>query len=706
MEDEIITKSGVVLHVEKGITDDGIEVSLHMETDQKCLLHWGLRSHSEAPWQMPPESVWPEGSRPFDKAALQTPFLRQNGQGQLRIRLDRSMGFSSIDFALVFPDEDRWDNNGGADYQIKIPRPERLSVSAMRALMKKGQGQPLLYEHIHVLEDEGVVAVGVGKHEKRYHIRLITDLAGPLLLHWGLATPSRHDWTLPPSSCWPGGTAVFQEKAAQSPFADKGQYQELSLVFGEQEAPLGISFVLKETPRDRWLKGHGRNIFIPITAPSDLEDALGDPLLARLAEEIIEKEMRPHSWTLMHRFNLCHELLDRGIHSIDGLALIFVWLRYSAIRQLDWQRHYNTKPRELSHAMDRLTMKLADRYDKKPADRELIRLILTTMGRGGQGQRVRDEVLHIMHRHHIKEVSGHFMEEWHQKLHNNTTPDDVVLCEAYLQFQKSNGDLDLFYRTLEEGGVTRERLESYERPIRSHPDFIPHLKDALVHDFEQFLGILKEVHSGTDLGTAISGARHLFDTPMQDFMDLLWQHGEDQGASVTTLVETITKGRRWLQQHMGRDHRRTRDLLFLDLALEDYLRLVVERNLHVKLSAKELVALIAMAMENLLLSKGDEELQYCFSHWAGLKERTVAEEKWALEAKAVLDRLSRGLGAMIDHYSHLFGPKARFLGKAFHAAPWTIALFIDEVVRGRPAFVLSTLVGQIDPILRDKAHLG
>jgi len=704
MGDEIITKSGVVLHVEKGVTDDGLQVCLQMETSQNCLLHWGLRSHSEAAWQMPPESVWPEGSRVFDKGALQTPFLGKNGQGTIIIRLDRSMDFSCIDFALVFPEEDRWDNNDGSNYQIKIPRPDRLSMTAMRTLMSKGKEEPLLYEHIHVLESEAHVAVAVSKHEEGYQVRLITDLPGPLILHWGLATPSRHKWTLPPPSCWPEGTSVFQEKAAQSPFVDKGKYRELSLVFREKEAPVGMSFVLKETRTGRWSKEHGQNFFTPIMVPSDLEASLGDPLLAHLADEIIEKEMSPHSWTLMHRFNLCHDLLDRVSNNIHGLALIFVWLRYSAMRQLDWQRHYNTKPRELSHAMDRLTVKLADRYNKEPTERELLRLILTTMGRGGQGQRVRDEVLHIMHRHHIKEVSGHFMEEWHQKLHNNTTPDDVVICEAYLQFQKSNGNLDLFYRTLKEGGVTRERLEGYERPIRSHPDFIPHLKDALIHDFGQFLGILKEVHSSTDLGTAISGARHLFDIPMKDLMDFLWH--QDQEAPVTALVEKITKGRQWLKPQMEGGHGHRRDLLLLDLALEDYLRLVVERNLHARLGADELAALIAMAMENLLLSKEDVELTNCLRQWERLREVSGFGEKWSLEAKAVLDRLGRYLGTMIDGYVQLLRPKAALLGKAFHADAWTISLFAEEVVRGRPAFVLSSLVRQMEPILRDKAHLG
>ena len=82
----------------------------------------------------------------------------------------------------------------------------------------------------------------------------------------------------------------------------------------------------------------------------------------------------------------------------DAWATLFVWLRYSAIRQLDWQRNYNTKPRELSHAQDRLTARLAEAFIHQPANRDLIRQMLACLGRGGDGQRIRDEILQIMHR--------------------------------------------------------------------------------------------------------------------------------------------------------------------------------------------------------------------------------------------------------------------------------------------------------------------
>jgi len=65
------------------------------------------------------------------------------------------------------------------------------------------------------------------------------------------------------------------------------------------------------------------------------------------------------------------------------------------------------------------------------------------------------------------------MEEWHQKLHNNTTSDDVVICEAFLAFLHSKGDVAVFYSTLDRAGVTRDRLRNFERPIKTDPQYFP-----------------------------------------------------------------------------------------------------------------------------------------------------------------------------------------------------------------------------------------
>ena len=97
--------------------------------------------------------------------------------------------------------------------------------------------------------------------------------------------------------------------------------------------------------------------------------------------------------------------------------------------------------------------------------------MLTTVGRGGDGQRIRDEILHIMHRNHIPETKGLWMEQWHQKLHNNTTPDDVPICEAYIAFLEANGNKEAYWRVLSDAGERRggacswkNWLEGFGRP--------------------------------------------------------------------------------------------------------------------------------------------------------------------------------------------------------------------------------------------------
>ncbi|MGH7972809.1 MAG: hypothetical protein ACREIC_29190, partial [Limisphaerales bacterium] len=371
-----------------------------------------------------------------------------------------------------------------------------------------------------------------------------------------------------------------------------------------------------------------------------------------------------------------------------------------------WQRNYNTKPRELAHAQDRLTQKLAEIYQTETGTRSLARLTLATVGRGGEGQRIRDEILNIMHRHHVKEVSGHFLEEWHQKLHNNTTPDDIVICEAYLAFLKSNGNRDSFYQTLEAGGVSRERLQSFERPIRSDPDFVPHLKDALIPEFRNFLKILKASHSGTDLETAINAARSRLDGELQGLLNYVWENRNAGADHVLDLVRRITDSRRRLSASFSQSGG-IRELLYLDLALEQVLRASIERNIHLSLSGDQLVDVIDCVLENVTLSYEEPELAACSRHWERLQSMPRFDATWSLHAKSVLDRAARALGGWIDHFYKMLQPKAELLGHGFKAEPWTITLFSEEVVRGSSlGFVLSILLRHLDPILRQAANIG
>lgn len=68
----------------------------------------------------------------------------------------------------------------------------------------------------------------------------------------------------------------------------------------------------------------------------------------------------------MHRYRLCVDLLNEitngtlgGGNPAEAFATLYVWLRFSAQRQLTWQRNYNTQPRILSSAQHDLTLTIA-----------------------------------------------------------------------------------------------------------------------------------------------------------------------------------------------------------------------------------------------------------------------------------------------------------------------------------------------------------
>jgi len=685
------------------MTGDTLELTFRLKGSSSCRLHWGTAARRASDWQSPAQSLWPEGSRSHGKTAVQTPFEPDSEGGRLVLRFPKARVPAFLVFDLFSPETNRWENNGGRDFWIALAEPGPSAAAALDTRLSSAGPPDRIRKKVFELDGGAQLATAVVQAERGSELVLVTDVGGPLLLHWGLQDRARARWNQASSEQRPDGTEEFDERALRTPFEDRDGLRWLTLRFDRAEEPPGVGFVLFQLETGRWLKCGDRDFFLKV---SDAEPA-GAPL-SDLMSEIVEGEMGQHGWTLMHRFNLCHDLMGEANDNRDAWATLFVWLRYSAIRQLDWQRNYNTKPRELAHAQDRLTGKLAESFVACPEQRDLIRLMLGCVGRGGEGQRIRDDILHIMHRHHMKEVGGTWMEQWHQKLHNNTTPDDVVICEAYLAFLRGNGDRAAYEQKLLEGGVSRERLESFERPITTDPEWHAHLRDGLIHDFENYLQLLRSVHSGTDLDTAANRGAYLVEGPARDALGFVQWHFRDPHANAVELARKITEVRRHLCGVLDSetDPGHVKDGLYLDLALEEALRTGIERQLQTKFGDNELVELIALVLENLRLVRMNAELDQCAREWRRLPLEGRFSPEWCLRAKATVDRLRRAVEAVTDDTYQLLQPKAEQLGRAFEAAHWTVTLFSEEIVRGRPVFVLSMLLHYLDPILRKIARLG
>jgi len=248
-----------------------------------------------------------------------------------------------------------------------------------------------------------------------------------------------------------------------------------------QATALAINYVIFEKDKNVWHNNGGKDysvrLFYPVKDPNA-------PEIPEFVEQIIQCETTYNSWTLMHRFNKCYDLLNCiNINDENNVAWIYIWLKYSNLRQLTWQKNYNTKPREVSSSQLRLTELMTRKFIDLSNNNKnnssdfwkpdiIVRMLLSLLGKGaneGDGQRVRDDILKIQQKNHMH---GNFYEQWHQKLHNNSTPDDIIICEAVLNFLKNGGkSKNDYWSVLNKNGITSERLASFERKISKFSTF-------------------------------------------------------------------------------------------------------------------------------------------------------------------------------------------------------------------------------------------
>jgi len=545
-------------------------------------------------------------------------------------------------------------------------------------------------------------------------VDMVSDCNAELVAHWGVSRDKRRMWELPPLAVAPPGTATVNDIAMETEFSpEEGKYeiggklvptQTCSFTLPAKHDIAGLIWVLRSKDETRWWKDGDSNFRAPVPGGAlDVSSVSDDALV-----QVISDAENSGAWTLMHRYNRVSDLLDDvisgqyGKELVDPMAKLFVWLRFSSTRQLTWQRNYNTQPRILSAAQERLTHKIVEAYERSSGEaKEWARQMLTCVGRGGEGQKVRDDILHIMHKHRIPELKGTWMEEWHQKLHNNTTPDDVAICEAYIAFLEENGDNATYWRVLSDMGVSRDRLESFERPIRCEPEDFPDKRAELIGDFREYLSVLKAVHSAADLTHSVSAAGNMLPEELKGTLGYVLANRES--ADVHHLLEAAVNARTVVHTMMD-GHR---DLMYLDLALEGLVRSLAERGAG---DQRYSTSLLGPLLQNLCLSVADnEEFVYCLMSWKGLSDTVFTNcpsQEDALKAMAVVDRLRRALSNLSEAVSQRIQPAAESLGRAFGVEEWNIQLFAEETIRGGSAFAVSLVLTPIEATLRSAAKLS
>eukprot|EP00405_Crypthecodinium_cohnii_P009469 CAMPEP_0206439612 /NCGR_PEP_ID=MMETSP0324_2-20121206/12309_1 /ASSEMBLY_ACC=CAM_ASM_000836 /TAXON_ID=2866 /ORGANISM="Crypthecodinium cohnii, Strain Seligo" /LENGTH=2296 /DNA_ID=CAMNT_0053907255 /DNA_START=112 /DNA_END=7002 /DNA_ORIENTATION=- len=608
------------------------------------------------------------------------------------------------------------------------------------------------------------------------------------LLHWGSLTDFRRKgWACPPEDILPKGTKLFDAKACQTPFepVENNLYGFSFYVPAAAEKTsegavvpsiIGMGFVLRVEEGNKWIKSaDGKDAVVlfyePVTAGS-WKGSWKD-----VANEIVSAEVEWSHMTLMHRYNLCKSLVEkwesksttgeaamrrlrswnsmmktdsfrRGnsfnrmpsfsltaaiaaeddeLNDLEFWSWIFVWQRASFMRLLDWQRNYNTKPRELAGATDGLAGKICAVWKEHPNVRLWCRWTLATLGRGGnRGQEIRDEILHIMHRNKIPETAGHFYEQWHQKLHNNTTPDDIGICKALIAFLRSGGQIGEYWRVLSDHGITEKRLTSYERAITKEP-YMHGDAGKLILEFENYLKILQSVHDALDLQTSIEASKWCLPGDLlQKLQDICGSGGDNFGRRRSRSSGNIVadanhqkfirladarSGLLALLNDKGTKPDAIRQLLLLDYSLESQQTVLIQgmgKEDRLPVLCDQMKALLMGLVGHMPLY---DELTSVLVDWgrlapdcAALRYNNNAVES-ALLLKAMCDRLSRCVGGQVDEFQGLMLPKVKHLGTAIGADAQVIDIFVDEVLRGTALFSVSLQLQRLEPLLREIAHL-
>ena len=297
----------------------------------------------------------------------------------------------------------------------------------------------------------------------------------------------------------------------------------------------------------------------------------------------------------------------------------------------------------------------------------------------------------------------------------------MTICEAYLDVLRSDGadPAGTFYGSLwHRAGISRDDLAAMARPLTAAPMYLPHMAGA----FEGYLRTLRATHGGADLDSAATmAAGALGDDLAWAVRDLAANRGAwwAPGKAVE-LREAIL--------HLARPAHGAppnRDVALLDAALEDFVRLGVERADLPSLATPDLVALARLVLRSADVGRDCVDISRVRSLWDRLGDMDPQADgdgapgkAWAAAALAACQRASLALAAQADRLTALTQPVA----DAFRAAlvptgddatapspglkAAAIAGFGEEVARGAPVAVLAAVLRALEPRLRASAGVG
>jgi hypothetical protein len=170
------------------------------------------------------------------------------------------------------------------------------------------------------------------------------------------------------------------------------------------------------------------------------------------------------------------------------------------------------------------------------------------------------------------------------------------------------------------------------------------MKKEAIGDFEEYLGTLKQLHSSGDLQMLSNEAKQHMSSEARGMVDdVLGNFGD---SDTLRQMERVTR----LRWHLNQSHiaggggnlKRLKDVLFLDLGLESYVRVLTERIMHIDIGFEAYVREATIILSNITISYQWTELTACKEDWEKLVQPiglSGMNEENARKLKSVTDRV-------------------------------------------------------------------
>mmetsp|Transcript_11783 Transcript_11783/g.43062 ORF Transcript_11783/g.43062 Transcript_11783/m.43062 type:complete len:1166 (-) Transcript_11783:1093-4590(-) len=564
-------------------------------------------------------------------------------------------------------------------------------------------------------------------------IRFATDgtVHGALVLHWAvLRGEENSDWHLAPQAvALPQNSRPFGDNiATRSPLHGGVAEIRMPPSLWNENSPERISAVVGILVREGGQDGHSEDEWLhpvdggPLRAPIVSAAEAAAPKGSKLADKLAKIE-REGGMNNFRRYCLALEAIAPGGEAqpsdSSAAAVLYAHIKLAESRALPLYEGHNYQGKDMVHQAENLSTQTALRAasaDRSESSRLYRRMLAQLPRGGGGGDDIRMGILNIFRENGIKEghrpgIECSFLAQWHQKLHSCTTPDDVGICESYLNFLRGGGDWDGdFYGHLHyHAGLTREDLAQMKVGWKNESGIVGpacHLP-FLIPAFEWFLGVLKTTHSGAQMDDALGHARWTMDDSLQWEMDDLLQNRD-----AYWVPGKIVELRRRLQHSwLGTEDRYlARDALMFDVALEEHFRRRVEGTDVDALSPGDAAELLKLCLQNGAVASSGPALCQASDLWARVIE-SAGEDcwndvEWLKLALAALDSVKLSLEKEMDAFAAAVQAPAEVLGKAGRAADSYILNFGEECVRGHPMFVCSRLLQRLERAAREGSGKG